>query len=88
MRREGYVSWKYCPRCGELCLVYDDGLKLRLSRRSIPAHDAGVLAKYYLMVINIWIMAGTGNLLGTPWYWAKKPERGWLFTLHQCTLWR
>lgn len=73
-----------CPRCDEPVIdAFCDGIKVRLSRFSVPLSHARILGKYGRLVFNVY--KGLTRLYVSCWFPDQgRPDRGWLFSQHYC----
>lgn len=73
-----------CPRCDEPVIdVLCDGIKARLSTRSVPTKDALILGKYGRIVFNV--RKGPTRLYASAWFPSQgRPDEGRLYSQHFC----
>lgn len=85
---EGSAWVVNCPRCDEPVLdILSDGIKVRLSRFSVPLPDALILGKYGRLVFNVW--KGPTTLRVSAWFPSQgRPDDGRLYTQHFCSVHR
>ena len=83
---EGRAYIGNCRRCDEpVLLACVDGIKLSVSRFSVPYADALIIGRYPLGIFNAWI--GIKQIFITTWFPSEgRPARGRLYVCHSCTL--
>lgn len=83
--RPGQVWIGECTRCGRLCFTgQPEGIRVRLSGRTIPAKHAAVLWYYDVPIFHVWKQIGYFvAALWEPSY--GRPPEGGLVKVHTCT---
>lgn len=73
-----------CPRCDHPVLeAHCEGVKVRLSTKSVPLKDAMVLSKYSRILCNVHI--GVTQLYVSAWHGSYgRPSRGRIYMQHIC----
>lgn len=81
---DGTAAIGNCTRCDEPIInVLADGIKVRLSRFSVPQRDASILGKYGRIVFNVW--KGPTVLRASAWFPSQgRPDEGRLYSQHFC----